>query len=541
MLTLTQNQELNQGQLLAQPAELVLGWQDGRPQLSRIGQIPDTLSQELASAVRGFLDVLATATARASFYNSQSEQIAATRAVHSRLLGLDRALYALLLGLDGSTDFNRQLGIELLLQGPLLQGPGGGQLSPVQEDRLLDWLLAQLPPQRVLKLFVQLRQARLGGARARRLMLRWLLQPEKLELWAVRYRRKLRLVLEHALGKRNSGVLRSILSKEARSAKENRLLRAAIGRRLPEAQRDRVYECLGFILGLEQQLSLPKLMAYHQAKSDLTAGRRLPLETLEGLRSVYHKAVPSARVLEICRETLTDGQKIGLQRRAAAAGVAVGFDPLRYSPLKLYLYAFEQGLGAEVAAALRQKAAEVRLPLALGHLGLLLDASASMWGDASQRLRPMASALALRDLLCAAAQQSTVICAGGQALDGMIFPEGATALAEGLLQLVQAGAELIVILSDGYENSPAGRVAEVMHGLRQIGIQTPVLQISPVLAAESQGVRALAPGLIDCLPVAEPAALGLGLIRLLLAKDPVQALNGLLGLLPQSQFEALTR
>ncbi|HEY9842426.1 MAG TPA: hypothetical protein V6D23_18335, partial [Candidatus Obscuribacterales bacterium] len=237
MLTLTQNQELNQGPLQAQPAELVLGWQDGRPQLSRIGQIPDTLSQELASAVRGFLDVLATATARASFYNSQSEQIAATRAVHSRLLGLDRALYALLLGLDGSTDFNRQLGIELLLQGPLLQGPGGGQLSPVQEDRLLDWLLAQLPPQRVLKLFVQLRQARLGGARARRLMLRWLLQPEKLELWAVRYRRKLRLVLEHALGKRNSGVLRSILSKEARSAKENRLLRAAIGRRLPEAQR----------------------------------------------------------------------------------------------------------------------------------------------------------------------------------------------------------------------------------------------------------------------------------------------------------------
>ena len=50
---------------------------------------------------------------------------------------------------------------------------------------------------------------------------------------------------------------------------------------------------------------------------------------------------------------------------------------------------------------------------------------------------------------------------------------------------------MVFVLTDGYENAPAGRFAEVVRAVRQMGVETPIHQFSPVFAAEARGIRSL--------------------------------------------------
>ena len=149
---------------------------------------------------------------------------------------------------------------------------------------------------------------------------------------------------------------------------------------------DRTEQCVRFILGDEDGLTLRRLAAYRDAKRDLATGRSLPFETLEGLRSRFHRDKTSAEVLELTKSQLTAGQKIGLQRKAKEADVAVEFDPAklrRSSAVRLRLRdGFER---SDSRRADSQGAAHAeRLPVRFEHAGILLDVSASMMGHDTQ-------------------------------------------------------------------------------------------------------------------------------------------------------------
>jgi hypothetical protein len=240
-------------------------------------------------------------------------------------------------------------------------------------------------------------------------------------------------------------------------------------------------------------------------------------------------------VLQIAKAQLTTGQKLAVQRTAAKAGVEVAFDPNDYDAVRLYLYALERGMTDAISAALDRKAqaAAAKWPFRYGAVGILVDASESMTGHRTQRLRPMATALALRDVLQAVADRTAVRVSGGIAEGRLIVPEGHTDLAADLIELLRGDAvETVFVLSDGYENAPAGRVAEVLAAARAIGCTTPVMQMNPVMAAEADGLRALAPDQAPALPVNRPEGLGLTLVRGLLEVAPRRALEALLGSIP---------
>ena len=59
-----------------------------------------------------------------------------------------------------------------------------------------------------------------------------------------------------------------------------------------------------------------------------------------------------------------------------------------------------------------------------------------------------------------------------------------------------------------------------------MGIETPVIQMSPVVASENKGVRSLSPA-IAAMPVSRTDALGLGLVKVLLATDLDRGLQAL--------------
>ena len=346
-------------------------------------------------AIGEFLDTAATATARATFYNTRAEQEAAIESVHRELFEMDRGVYTAALMLPGLTDFSRQIGAVRLLQAAQASE---GWLTSEQEATVMRGLLRALPPQRMLKMFGMLRTRRVNNARTRRLILSTLLGADNLEFWAVKYRRKLATALIHAWGRRTASIMRAVLAKLAddRTEKERQIVQRHLHRFVVGEDCDRVEQCVRFILGDEDGLTLRRLAAYRDAKCDFARGRVLPFETLEGLRSRFHRDKTSAEVLELTKSQLTAGQKIGLQRKAAESNVEVEFDPARYDAVRLYVYAYEMGMSEAIRDELLRKARATaeRLPVQFEHAGILLDVSASMMGHDTQAMRPISVALA---------------------------------------------------------------------------------------------------------------------------------------------------
>ena len=474
----------------------------------------------ILDALFGFIDVASTATARATFYNTKKEQAEALEVVHDHLFGIDRSLYTACLMLPGVNDYSKQVGIKHLL---LNKREGEQLLTDEQERLVIDKIIQKMPVPRMLNLFITIRKQRINNARTRKVILRSILNGRNLPLWSVRYRRKIGVALEHAWGKRTVGILRSILKKTERTPQENNILKTNITKYLyRKNQADKVFECIGFILGNRENLTLPILKAFVEAKTDLTKGKKLPFEVLEGIRGRFFKEeITSAEVLNWTKKTLTTTQKMTLQNKAKTSGVKVNLNPMKYDAVKLYIYAYSQGMTDEIREALNEKAknAAQKMPMSFDHVGILVDGSESMRGNEAQALRPIATASATREMLRASSNFSTIKYAGGVANEnGLVQVTGDTTLAEGLIELLEKGVEAIFILTDGYENAPAGRVGEVIRLARQIGIETPIFQASPVMAAEAGGLRQLSDSVMS-LPIGEPAAMSIGLLKAQLEMD----------------------
>ncbi|HVI03702.1 MAG TPA: hypothetical protein VM869_33645, partial [Enhygromyxa sp.] len=439
---------------------------------------------DAGALVCSFLDVASTSLGRATHYNTREQQEAAERSSHAQLLDFDRDLYAILLLVPGVSDRARQLGVRALLGRP--RDGHAGMLDGEGEQAVLEAMISSLPPQRVLKLFARLaaRDERVNNARTRKLILRTLLGSPRLELWSVKYRSKVRDALTHAWGRKTTSFLRRVLSTPIAqcSVEDQRALTRHIGKYAGRNARI-ARECVGFVLGATLEPTLPLLVAFEAAKRDLAAGAKLPIEVLEGIRSSYHPQVERGTLLELGKRSLSKTQRRQLQRAANEAAVEVAMDPRDYAAVDLYIYAYAMGMTDDIAAALvaRGKQAAAGFPVRYAQIGVLVDASASMAGHASQKLRPMAVALALRDMLQAVGEAHRTIYCGGEfraedhanlasprthGFAGLCRPSGETSLAEGLLELLDVDEaqrpEAVYVISDGYENAPAGRFSEVV-------------------------------------------------------------------------------
>ncbi len=138
----------------------------------------------------------------------------------------------------------------------------------------------------------------------------------------------------------------------------------------------------------------------------------------------------------------------------------------------------------------------------------------------------------MRDMLIEASTEPSVSNVSGRMIDipgPWPRPEGSTSIARELVLAVQKMPDSIFIISDGYENAPAGQTADVIEEMRKMGIVVPIYHFNPVVAAEAGGVRELAPGLVPTLPVSKPDGVGVSILRGIIDQDPVQGVNALLG------------
>jgi hypothetical protein len=475
------------------------------------------------------------------------EQQQAELASHDALMGLSRDVYSVLLALPGVTDRSIQIGMKKLLSTPRNGVPEF--LSPANERDILYHMIQALPAQRMLKLLdafrvgsTELNLKKANNARSRKLILRTILASPRLQLWAVKYRTKVTRALVHAWGRRLASILREVLKRDQRlwSAKEQSIVSQHLLRFANSGRKENgavALECVRFVFGVRDRLTLPLLMAYEGAKADLGAGKKLPPEVLEGIRSTFHKSVAKETILELTKDSMSSGQRMTVQKRAKAAGVEVEWDPMRQDAVKLYIHAFECGLDDTIVRAMEAKAEQAAdmFPAHYDRVGIVIDASQSMIGDEeTQPLRPMATALAMRDMLMHVGGHGAVSYCGGDLGNPpqLVRPLGDTALADGLVEVLMAREEMpdaVFVISDGYENAPAGRFAEVLAQVRQMGIEVPVYHLNPVFAAEAGRVKELAPEEgVPTLPVQQPKQLGTTFLRGLIEAEPLRGVNALL-------------
>ncbi|MBO0782676.1 MAG: hypothetical protein J2P37_28005, partial [Ktedonobacteraceae bacterium] len=136
-----------------------------------------------------------------------------------------------------------------------------------------------------------------------------------------------------------------------------------------------------------------------------------------------------------------------------------------------------------------------RLPKLEGRVAVVLDMSGSMASSGERQNHPAALALALTRLLRESISDLQLFQTGGSASfeeDGLSRPQGVADIAQALLEAVQSQPQLVLIITDGYENLRQGDSAWMVEGLRRLGYGMPIYQVVPLFAgAEKLELRRL--------------------------------------------------
>jgi len=380
-----------------------------------------------------FINAAFSSTGQRDFYGDAHGQRVALSFLHEYVRGNYRRLYARTLA-AGVNHFNT---VEII-KGLLSSGADLDRRDVVvarEEDALIAAALRALPPQRALSCLTALARARVNNRRTRAIVKAYLQSRRDQAFDAVKYRAKIRALTVHAH-------LRFADDDERRSF---------------------------LFRGWQKQRYVTPLFetfrAAHYADDALYA---LPFSIAEGL--AMRRRVPRDVFLANIAPMMTQHEKLRLQEAAAREGVVVDVDLKKASLTKLALYVLSLDLEErerrrdELTQALDGAARRAwqRQPFDLERTALVLDRSYSSSGSNERRRRPLGVALAVAALTRVAAKQTHTVWTTPVDDELLVTPRGQTAIARPLLDAIDTGADLVIVVSDGVENDPAGAANEVV-------------------------------------------------------------------------------
>lgn len=444
-----------------------------------------------------FINACFAATGQAEFYGSAGEQRVSIDFLHAYIAANYRLLYARCLA-AGINQFNRALVVFNLLR----LGAPKNPIERREEGALIRATLQDLPPPRVYRLFRRLRLERVNNRRARAVVREYLSARPKLAFDAVKYRSKLCAVARH------------------------------IHLRLPEELGDFLF--LGADSRKAWNTSL--LESFRQAKYSAAAAFDLPATVAEGLSA--QRGMDRKKFLERAEDQLTAGERLRLVCSAMEAGAKLDPLDLGLQPLtRLAIYLLSLPLEERQAElqryeeALARSAQRVarRLGRRPGRVAAVLDRSYSAVGSREKKNRPLAVALATSALLRSIYAEYRPFWTTPIEHETLVTPFGQTRLAAPLLEALAWRPELVVVVSDGFENDPPGGAAELVRVYRQrLDPQgfTSIVLLNPVFDSSTYMPRALGPsvptvGLRD----AEDALTMIGFARFVDGSMPLHELE----------------
>lgn len=409
-----------------------------------------------------FINASFACSGQREFYGDAAGQSVSIDFLHRYILGNYRRLYARTLS-AGINHFNQsQIVLNLLATGAETKAN-----DRAEENALVTAAIATLPAQRVYRLFEALRDRRVNNRRTRSIIRRYIDQRRNQAFDAIKYRNRLRIAVTHA---------------HLRCAGE-------LGEFLFHGWRNRTFKT-------------ELLESYRQAHYAKEAVYRLPYTVAEGLAAKHR--IPRDEFLAGIAHQMTAGEKLRLQKAAAQSRVDLDIDLSRAPLTRLAIYVASLGSAereerkAELEAALSTAALRTfrRGPYPLGRVAALLDRSYSSSGTSEKRKRPLAVAMAASYLLRHAAADYRAFWTPALAseADLLAMPYGQTDLAGPLIDALRWKPDLVIIISDGYENSPPGAVNQVLRIFRK---QIPgasavsVVHLNPVFDTEHFAPKAL--------------------------------------------------
>ena len=380
-----------------------------------------------------FINSCFTCTGQKEFYSDAQGQKVSLNFLHDYILGNYRLLYARTLA-AGINHFNiGQIIIKLL-------ATGKDTLPEYKEEegKLIAQALRKLPTQRAWKILAQLQTQRINNRRSRAIAREYIQQRGDLSFDAVKYRLKLKAIAVH-----------------------NHLsLKEELGTFLFNPWQPQKYDT--------------ELFEYRrQAHFSAEAIYNLPFTIAEGL--AVKKGIPRAEFLTRIEPQMTRGEKLRYVQTAERVStrtkqVSLDIDWQRLPLTRLALYILSLPKKARLAefalfeSALKTSAQKIcrHSGFTLGKVAAVLDCSYSTSGSAQKHRRPLGIALATHYLLqtCADEYRSFWTIPVSEPL--LIQAQGQTNLATPLLDALEWKADLIIIISDGYENEPPKGAAEVL-------------------------------------------------------------------------------
>ncbi|MBX7221519.1 MAG: VWA domain-containing protein [Blastocatellia bacterium] len=365
--------------------------------------------------------------------------------LHQQLFQEDAELYALT-GLAAGIHPWQQARILLTL----LKNPWTGQTqaSRLVLGRMTSLLAGTLEPETVLTVFLTLRRLRVNYAQVTRTILAWTLNHPGFEDLVVCRRPALADCLEHALGK---NTVRGVAKRVATGADFNAW--PAEVRRLAKDP-TRAALALPFLFRFWD--AAPVVRTLHQVAHRLN-------------RQVWQPPFQLPA-------TVTPANRGDI---SAALG-------------QLYRGGVNQELLETADACVRRAAAG--LPRFEGNPVIVLDASASTRGYGDREFCCISQSVAFQSVLEALCPTAKTITVGSQ--EALPDPQGATDLAGAVLSAFESDPDIVIVITDGYENSDQGDLAGVTKALQNAGFTTPVVFCHSAFShSDDLGLRRPAPNL----------------------------------------------
>ena len=456
-----------------------------------------------------FINACFACTGQSEFYGDAADQGISIRFLHEYILGNYRRLYARTLA-AGINHYNQALIIKSLLAA----GAPAEPAERLEEGELILATLLALPAPRAYQILREVRSRRVNNRRTRAIIREFLRRRPDPVFDAVKYRVHLRAVAAHA----------------------HLRLPAELGRFVFEG------------VSRKGSFTIPLFESFRRAHYSQESIYELPYSIAVGLAKKHE--VPKDKFLARIAPRMTALERMRLQGTAERAAVAIEIDLGRAPLTKLCSYLLSlreeqrRERSAELLDALRGSAERAlrRTPLRLGRVAAVLDRSYSASGSTEKRRRPLAVALAVSQLLRAAAQAYQPVWTlplpvltddpGERAAELLVSARGPTRLAEPLLDALAFEPDLVVIVSDGYENDPPGLCSDVVRLYRahlDRRRRVSFVHVNPVFDSERFAPRTLGSALPTIgLRDAEDLLTGIGFARFADGTAPLAELESYL-------------
>lgn len=473
--------------------------------------------KSLATVRQSLIDGLTIASgakSSATYYHGKDEQLKAIQTQIKSLYKLSKELPLIVASQKGATG---KFVAEVLLNEfqNTLKGGACNIVNPIDwydnglSDKAVLTALNNLGENGlpyVLRLFVDLKNAKVNNERSRKIVLGFIWGQDNLEFYAMKYRNKLAEILRHVYGKKMTSVLLSIAGKAANvgqfvvgSEKEMNIVNEHI-LRYYNGDMVKASKLLLFIFKKDTGVTyganeFPLLSEYMKAKVDITSTKKVPEEVLLGLISnVRHPQYHSMWATDIQKEATkalirknvevtSVNQQVRQTKSTAKLGVEKTVDLEKATDfLALYKTGYENGWTEDLHKAIDKLAEKKRIPgFFYQNIGVIVDDSISMTGHkAESKNTPKAIADFTARVLGKSAQTALATKTDGEVTD----------LASSFVQLLKdenpsKPYDAIFILTDGYENAYDGLTNEVISIWKaETGREIPMFQISPITSAE---------------------------------------------------------